>query len=133
MTLTSTGLVLVVDDDDSIRQAVQRLLNAAGLKNQAYATAEDLLAIGPTTGVVCIVSDFRLPGMSGLDLLTELRRRGPQPPVIVVTAHDAPELRDEAMRRGASAYLAKPFRGKDLLAAIEAASQSAPDGLTDSL
>jgi DNA-binding response OmpR family regulator len=53
-----------------------------------------------------------------------LRVRGHGPPVIVVTAHDAPELRDEAMRRGASGYLAKPFRGKDLLAAIEVAVRS---------
>jgi two-component system response regulator FixJ len=126
MTHTSTGPVLVVDDDDSMRQAIQRLLDAAGMKNEAYATAEELLAAGPTAGVVCIVSDFKLPGMSGLDLLTELRKRGPRPPIIVVTAHDAPDLRDEAMRRGASAYLSKPFRGGDLLAAIEAAAVSSP-------
>ncbi|MDM0110485.1 response regulator, partial [Variovorax sp. J22R24] len=115
---------LVVDDDDSMRQAIERLLMAAGLKTATYASAEALLASGPMVGADCIVSDFHLPGMSGLDLLSELRRRGNWPPVIVITAHDAPQLRDEAMRRGASGYLAKPFHSKDLLAAIEVAVQA---------
>lgn len=124
MTRHSTSVVLVVDDDDSMRQAIQRLLNAAGWKTEAYESAEALLSAGPIAGAACIVSDYRLPAMSGLELLTELRRRGHWPPVIVVTAHDAPELRDEALRRGASGYLSKPFLGKDLLAAIEVAVRS---------
>ncbi|MDM0050480.1 response regulator transcription factor [Variovorax sp. J22R115] len=124
MTSIPTRVVLVVDDDDSMRQAIERLLMAAGLKTATYASAEALLASGPMVGADCIVSDFHLPGMSGLDLLSELRRRGNWPPVIVITAHDAPQLRDEAMRRGASGYLAKPFHSKDLLAAIEVAVQA---------
>lgn len=119
MTLPSTGVVLVVDDDDSMRQAIQRLLNAAGMNTEAFASAEALLAKGPIACAACIVSDYKLPAMSGLDLLTELRTRGLQLPVIVVTAHDASEVRNEAMRRGASGYLAKPFRSKDLLDAIQ--------------
>ncbi|MDM0019517.1 response regulator transcription factor [Variovorax saccharolyticus] len=121
MTPIPTGAVLVVDDDDSMRQAIRRLLNAAGLKTQTFASAEALLDGGPVAGAACVVSDFKLPGLSGLELLTELRRQGHWPPVIVVTAHDTPELRAEAMRRGASAYLSKPFHGKDLLEAIDAA------------
>ncbi|MGJ7512183.1 response regulator transcription factor [Variovorax sp. GT1P44] len=113
-----------MEDDDSMRQAIERLLQAAGLKTETYASAEALLASGPNAIADCIVSDFHLPCMSGLDLLTELRRRGSGPPVIVITAHDAPQLRDEATRRGASGYLAKPFHGKDLLAAIELAVQA---------
>ena len=124
MTSNPTSVVLVVDDDDSMRQAIERLLHAAGLKSETYASAEALLASGPIAGADCIVSDFHLPGMSGLDLLSELHRLGNWPPVIVITAHDAPQLREEAMRRGASGYLAKPFHSKDLLAAIKFAVQA---------
>ncbi|WP_218509961.1 response regulator transcription factor [Variovorax sp. dw_308] len=121
-----SGAVLVVDDDDSMRQAIERLLHAAGSNPRTYPSAEALLAESPVEGAACIVTDFQLPAMSGLELLTELRSRGNQTPVIVVTAHDTPALRQEAMRRGACAYLAKPFLGSDLLAAIEVARGSAP-------
>lgn len=123
MPLSLTGVILVVDDDDSMRQAIQRLLHAAGHRTEAYASAEALLADGRAAFAACLVSDYKLPGMSGLDLLTELRTRGFKPPAIVVTAHDSIDLRDEAMRRGATGYLAKPFRSKDLLEAIDAAIQ----------
>ena len=68
---------------------------------------------------MCIISDLKLPAMSGFELLTALRARGARPPVIVITAHDAPGVRSEAERLGAAAYLAKPFAGSALLAAIE--------------
>ncbi|MEJ8825111.1 response regulator [Variovorax humicola] len=125
MNPTPSGAVLVVDDDDSMRHAIERLLHAVGLGTRAYPSAEALLAESLVEGVACIVSDFQLPAMSGLELLAELRARGNRTPVIVVTAHDTPALRREAIRRGASAYLAKPFRGSDLLAAIKAAGPSA--------
>lgn len=126
MTPTPIGTVLVVDDDDSMRQAIQRLLNAAGFKTMAYASVEALLADGPMAGAACIVSDYKLPGMSGLDLLADPRVRDRGLPVIVVTAHDSLGLRGEAMRRGAAGYLPKPFHGSDLLQAIEAAVQPRP-------
>ncbi|MDM0011671.1 response regulator [Variovorax sp. J22P168] len=126
MPLSLTGVILVVDDDDSMRQAIQRLLNAAGFKTEAYASAEALLADGRAAFAACLVSDYKLPGMSGLDLLSELRTRGFKPPTIVVTAHDSIDLREEAMRRGATGYLAKPFRSADLLDAIERAVKGRP-------
>ena len=116
-----SALILVVEDDDSMRQAVQRLLNAAGRPTLAYASAEALLAASFDAGAACIVSDFRLPGLSGLDLLTELRARGQLTPFIMVTAHDSVALREDARRRGVAAYLTKPFSGSDLMSAIEAA------------
>ncbi|MDM0071801.1 response regulator [Variovorax sp. J31P179] len=126
MPLSLTGVILVVEDDDSMRQAIQRLLNAAGFKTEAYASSEALLADGRAAFAACVVSDYKLPGISGLDLLAALRKRGHWPPVVLVTAHDSPELRHEAMRRGASGYLAKPFRSRDLLDAIELAVQGRP-------
>lgn len=125
MTLTSSGVVMVVDDDLSMRTAIGRLLNAAGIHVASYASAEALLAAGPVLGARCVVSDFKLPAMSGLDLVTELRTRGGWPPVIVITAHDEPELRDQALRCGAAGYLCKPFAGKALLAAISAIDNAA--------
>src|SRR5258707_3841101 len=110
--------VLVVDDDDGMREAIESLLDAAGFESVTYASAEALLAGGAVEGAMCIISDLKLPAMSGLDLLTELRARGGQPPVIVITAHDAPGVLDEATRHGAVAYLPKPFVGSVLYAAI---------------
>jgi FixJ family two-component response regulator len=124
--LDPTAVVLVVEDDDSMRQAIQRLLNAAGILTLAYASAEALLSLASDAGPACIVSDFRLPGMSGLELLSELRARGHSTPFILVTAHDTQQLRADARRRGANACLSKPFNGSDLMAAIEAAVRDPP-------
>ena len=111
--------VLVVDDDEGMREAIESLLAAAGFETAMYASAEALLAGGAIEGAVCVISDLKLPAMSGFELLAELRTRGNPPPVIVITAHDAPGMSKEAVRLGAAAYLAKPFPGSALLAAIE--------------
>lgn len=124
MALHSMGKVLVVEDDDSMREAIETLLEAAGIETMLYASAEALLAGGAGAGSACIVSDFKLPGMSGLELLAELRLRGGWPPVILITAHDSAALRVDAKRRGAAAYLAKPFLGSALLDAIHGAAQA---------
>lgn len=111
--------VLVVDDDEGMREALKNLLDAAGFVPVAFGTAEALLQDCIIDGAVCLISDLRLPSMSGLELLTALRARGEQIPVIAITAHDEPGVGDHAMRCGAAAYLAKPFLGSALLAAIE--------------
>jgi len=119
--MTAAGeRVLVVEDDDSMRVAIERLLGAAGFACVAYASAEAMLAGGPDRDAACVVSDLKLPGMSGLDLLAEIRALGVKAPLILITAHDTPGLREEAARRGAASYLAKPFRGTALLEAVSA-------------
>jgi two-component system response regulator FixJ len=115
--------VVVVDDDDSVRQAIERLLAAADFEARTFDSAEALLARGPIPNVVCVVSDLLMPAMSGLELLTELRARGCSSPFILMTGHDAPGQREEASRRGAAAYLVKPFHGMALLDAIRASLQ----------
>lgn len=117
------GRVLVIEDDQGMREAIESLLNAAGYATSSYASAEALIAAGTPADARCIVSDVRLPAMSGLELITALRARGACPPVILITAHDSPAQRSEAGRRGAAAYLPKPFAGCALLAAIENAMQ----------
>jgi len=115
------GTVLVVEDDDSMRDAIERLLAEAGYGCVAFASAEALLALVEDDGAACVVSDLRLPGMSGLELLSTLRERHMAVPVIVTTAHDMPGLREEVIAHGAASYLAKPFRGSALLKAVGAA------------
>jgi FixJ family two-component response regulator len=116
------GTILVVEDDDSMREAIERLLEAAGFECAAYASAEALLARGIDDDSACVICDLRLPGMSGLELLATLRERDISLPFILVTAHDLPGLRQKAMQRGAAAYLAKPFRGTSLIETIRQVS-----------
>lgn len=116
------GMILVVEDDDSMREALGRLLKAGGFDCATYTAPDALLEeCGVAERAVCVVSDFRLPGMTGLDLLAALRQRRIALPFILITGHDTPGLQQEALRRGASAYLAKPFRGTTLLQTVSAA------------
>jgi two-component system response regulator FixJ len=117
--------IIVVDDDIGMREAMENLLDVAGFDTTAYGSAEALLAGGAVEDALCVISDLKLPAMSGFELLAELRARGASPPVIVITAHDEPGVRSEAERRGAAGFLAKPFPGSALLAAIESAAGSA--------
>lgn len=116
------GRVIVIEDDEGMREAIESLLGAAGLATTPYASAEDFLAAYAPQGARCIVSDVMLPAMSGLELAAELCRRGGSPPIILITAHDSPAMRSEALLSGAVAYLGKPFSGSALLEAIERAS-----------
>jgi FixJ family two-component response regulator len=118
---TASPKVLVVDDDESMREAIERLLGAAGFQPVAYASAEAVLAGGSAPDAVCVISDLKLPAMTGLELLAELRARGQRQPLILITAYDVPGLGEDALRRGAAAYLVKPFRGTELLDAVRAA------------
>ncbi len=118
------GTILVIDDDDSTLRAMQRLLGAAGRPCAGYVSAEELLASDAWEDPACVVSDMKLTGMSGLDLLAELRSRRVKSPFVLITAHDSPRVRAEASARGA-AYLAKPFLGTELLDAIDVAIERA--------
>ena len=121
MVVASSGTVVVVEDDESMREAIERLLNAAGFGSATYASADALLAHGVDADSACVISDLRLPGMSGLELLAMLRELKILLPFILITAHDAAGLREKAMGCGATAYLAKPFRGTKLLDAVRGA------------
>lgn len=125
----TAGRVLIVEDDTSMRQAIERLLGAAGIESGTYLSAEALLANGAAADASCIVSDLKLPALSGLEMLDVIRARGWQPPLILITAHDAPGLREEAARHGVAAFLAKPFRGTALLDAIAGVTRPDRPGL----
>lgn len=120
-TIHELNLVVVVDDEESVRRAVSRLLRAAGLTVRSFASAEDLLKSGQLGATGCLIADIRMPGMSGLDLLAELNARHCPVPTIFITAHGDENLRMQAMRLGAVKFLAKPIDGETLLTGARAA------------
>lgn len=115
--------IILVEDDTSMRHAMQRMLQAAGCFVTSYESAEALLEIGVSRAKECdcLVFDISMPGISGLDLCRTLLANEPCPPCILITGHDAPGLHDLAIRAGARDYLLKPFKGADLLSAIKRA------------
>jgi FixJ family two-component response regulator len=119
--------VIVVDDDESVRKALQRLLRASDLDADTFASAEDFLASLPhATPPDCLVLDLQMPGISGLDLQRQVVRAGLRFPIVVITGHDEPGMQARCVAAGASAYLRKPLEAGTLLAAIEAAINPAP-------
>jgi FixJ family two-component response regulator len=118
-----TNMVAIVDDEESVRKALQRLLGAAGLNVNSYASAEEFLKSGQMDATGCLVADIRMPGMSGLDLLAELNRKHLPIPTIFITAHGDENLRMQAMRAGAVKFLPKPVDGATLVASVQAALQ----------
>src|SRR5512139_3672568 len=113
--------VYVVDDDESIRKALKRLLRSMGYNAVTFDSAEEFLEVVSCGGEGCLVLDIRLPGMTGLDLQEKLTLTGAKYPVIFMTAHDNPQWQERAKKAGAVAYLKKPFREQSLLDAIELA------------
>jgi FixJ family two-component response regulator len=115
--------VAVVDDDQSVRKALERLLRASGLDAETFGSAQEFLASfrQGTTLPDCLVLDLQMPGTSGLDLQRQVVRSGRRLPIVVITGHDGPGMEARCMATGASAYLRKPLEAGTLLAAIEAA------------
>ncbi len=110
--------IIVVDDDTSMSQAIERLLAAAGWKSRSFASAEALLDSGAGRGAAVLILDIHLPGMSGLELYRRLSAAGNVPPAIFITARDRPDARDLVSGAGAAACFTKPFAGSDLIRAI---------------
>jgi FixJ family two-component response regulator len=110
--------IVVVEDDASMSQAMERILRVGGFAVVVFDSAEAALEAGAATTAGCLVLDIRLPGISGFELYRRLLLGGGQPPAIFITAHDEPAVREEAERMGASSYLVKPFSGRTLLDAV---------------
>ncbi|MGY0633281.1 response regulator transcription factor [Luteimonas sp. A478] len=120
--------VYLVDDNDGFRDSTAWLLETADFKVESYASGAEFLTAydaGRPTDEACLVSDIRMPQMSGLQLQDELRRRGSTLPLVFVTAHGDVPLAVEAIRKGAANFLEKPFGDDTLIEAIGAALASA--------
>jgi two-component system response regulator FixJ len=122
----ASPMVYLVDDNQPFRRSTALLLETSGIEVRDFEAGTALLAQLEKTGApkegVCAVSDVRMPEMSGLELLEELRRRGHKFPVIFITAHADVPLAVEAMRRGAVNFIEKPFAGEVLVQAIRIAA-----------
>lgn len=114
-------LVSVIDDDESVREALPPLLKRFGFAVRAFSSAEDYLSSDEISQSRCLILDINMPGMSGLDLFQELKRLERRTPVIFITAHRDEEVRSQVLEGGAIACLFKPFSATALRAAIDAA------------
>jgi FixJ family two-component response regulator len=115
-------MITVVDDDASVRESMSSLLRSVGHVVRAFGSAEELLASPDLGETDCVITDVRMPGMSGLELQRRLAVSHPGLPVILMTAHASDEeVRLRALKDGAAAYLAKPLDEETLLWAIETA------------
>jgi len=124
ITRAKTKTIVIVDDDDSMRMAVQDLLEAVGLAAQGFASAEEFLRSGAQHGTACLIADIRMPGMSGLELQAHLKAERCRIPIIFITAHGDEKMRLQARREGAVEFLSKPFDNEVLLDNVRAALES---------
>ncbi|WP_425982683.1 response regulator transcription factor [Brevundimonas sp. TWP1-2-1b1] len=116
-----TPVVIVIDDDPMVRRALDSLFRSIGLATTLYESATAFLADQPSSRVSCIITDVRMPGVSGLDFQKALTAQGVTTPVIVITGHGDVPMSVGAMKAGAVDFLTKPFRDQDLIDAVNEA------------
>ena len=120
--------VFVIDDDLSVRDAIEGVVKSVGLRAQTFASAHDFLSASPSDGPSCLILDVRLPGLSGLDFQRELARANMNIPIVFVTGYGDIPMTVRAMKAGAIEFLTKPFRDQDLLDAIQRALEADQTG-----
>ena len=108
-------MIAIVDDDKSVQSALQDLIEEDGLSARSFGSAEEFLESGLLRKVACLITDIRMPGMSGLELQAKLKADGYKTPIIFITAHGDARVRIQAMREGAVEFLMKPFDDQVLL------------------
>ncbi|MGB3317986.1 MAG: response regulator FixJ [Sphingopyxis granuli] len=119
--MASEPIVYVIDDDDGVRGSLEFLLDCAGLRVRGFASADAFLKASPPLDGACVVTDVRMPGTTGIELLEALHARGGTPAVIVVTGHADVPLAIQAMKAGAVDFIEKPFDDEVILSAIRRA------------
>jgi two-component system, LuxR family, response regulator FixJ len=119
--MTADPDVHVIDDDEAVRESIDFLLRSAGLSVRTYDSATSFLDAAPKIGAGCVITDVRMPGLTGIDLLRRLQEMQIGLPVIVITGHGDVPLAVEAMKCGAVDFLEKPFDDDVLLASVRAA------------
>jgi FixJ family two-component response regulator len=117
----NSRLIAIVDDDESLKSALQDLMESDGLSALCFGSAEQFLNSEARHKATCLIADIRMPGMSGLELQAKLKAEGCRIPIIFITAHGDAEMRTLAMRDGAVEFLAKPFDDAILLEIVHAA------------
>lgn len=117
-------VVAIVDDEEEVRVALEGLLKSAGLPARAFESAEKFMESGQQAQVGCLITDIRMPGMSGLELQAKLNAEHCRIPIIFITAHGDTQMRMQALRAGAVEFLAKPFNDEALLETVRAALET---------
>jgi FixJ family two-component response regulator len=117
----TSKLIAIVDDDESMQDSLQDLIESAGLKARCFGSAEAFLESGLHRHAACLIADIRMPKMSGLELQAKLRSEECDVPIIFITAHGDARMRIQAMRDGAVEFLSKPFDHQLLLKRVQAA------------
>src|SRR5579859_2876125 len=128
--MTADVLVHVIDDDEAVRDSVEFLLRASGFTARTYDSATVFLSALPVAGSGCVITDIRMPGMSGIELLRRLGELRFNIPVIVITGHGDVPLAVEAMKVGAADFIEKPFDDAVLLGAVRSALNSSQESAT---
>ncbi len=121
------GTVFVIDDDASVRRAIERQLRTAGFRVECFESAQDYVARTPQASVACIVTDVRMPGMSGLDLQNALALSGRDLPMVFITGYGDIPTTVRAMKGGAVDFLSKPYAAREILEAVAEALRRSRD------
>ena len=121
-------LVAVVDDEESVRKALQRLIRSSGFDVETFGSGAEFLTSMQHHEPACVVLDLHMPGVNGFDVQDELNQARVQLPVVVITGHDTPSARTRVMNQGAAAYLCKPVDESMLMRAINEALANRPGG-----
>jgi FixJ family two-component response regulator len=124
------SLISVVDDDESVRRTTKFLIESFGFRAAAFESAEEFLESGQQHKTSCLILDVQMPNMNGFQLQSELAAAGCSIPIIFITAYDDEESRGRAMRTGAVAFLAKPFKDEQLLQSVRSALRDVNGGPT---
>jgi two-component system, LuxR family, response regulator FixJ len=120
--------IALVDDDASVRRALQRLLRSHAYRSEAFSSGAEFLSSSAEKRSACVIMDQQMPDLEGLEVLAEMRKRGSDVPVILITGFDRPGLRERCLEAGAADYLVKPISGAIVLAAVEAATKETEKG-----
>jgi FixJ family two-component response regulator len=118
MGIAKTPLISIVDDDDSVREALKSLIDSVGFHAEVFASGEEFLNSSYVSRTDCLIADVRMPGMSGLELQERLKAANSPVPIVFISAHDDGEAQARGLRAGAIAFLKKPFSEDSLLGAI---------------
>lgn len=129
--LKTDAVLYVVDDDESVRNSLKRLLRAMGFEVRAFPSALEFLDQGPLHNHGCVILDVCMPEMNGLDLQKRLSDSGVSLPVIFITAYEDPGVRSQAMQAGALAFLQKPFGDQSLMDTICLALEHSSQQISD--
>ena len=119
--MSGSPLISIVDDDESLRNALDDLVRSAGFRTQGFPSAEAFLSSPHARDTACLILDVRMPGMNGLDLQRKIVAANWQIPIILITSHTDDDARARALEAGSVGFLYKPFRDDELLNAMEAA------------